>query len=502
MCANCGSEILDLYDEPGFSLSGLLPSTVVPEPADLADAREQALRCDKHLVDVEDAICRFQARLNQLQSLQKRLKQQLNKYRSISSPIRRLPVELIRHVFLMYALDEPRETKWHVWVLGQICSRWRSIALAYPDIWASVPYAVQRWSRPAIIEEHLRRSAPRPLQVTVGNVGEGFPEQTALLVGSSSRWEQLTLYPSFSALNTIQRAQECGFPMLRSLEIVCHYGGCKVQQISALLTSPSLRRLSFSCPTILDDCTIEPSHLEEVRLNLVMSDLARMLPPICANLVVCHLSIDKDGRTAAVIHEMHFPRLRVLHLQDLYAPRAASKLLEQFETPALEELQVFSSHQETFQSCADMIARSNPPLFALRLISPDRYPSFGRIVCTMLDTAPQLLDLTLVGRPEILSCVSPALADGSNTPRLVSFSLHLYKLERARDGHYCLSSLAELLEHRINSGHSIQNVHITGIEQAECIDRLLALKCQNLDIRVTAQESKLTTWEHRGEFWG
>ncbi|KAJ7652603.1 hypothetical protein B0H17DRAFT_872971, partial [Mycena rosella] len=57
---------------------------------------------------------------------------------AIMSPIRYLPSEILCLIFLMTVpplrtLEIPRAP----WVLGQICRRWRDIAVALPMLWSS-----------------------------------------------------------------------------------------------------------------------------------------------------------------------------------------------------------------------------------------------------------------------------------------------------------------------------------------------------------------------------
>jgi len=50
------------------------------------------------------------------------------------APIRRLPNELIRHIFMCNFDDYPCTA----WVLAAVCSRWRRLALSMPQLWSKV----------------------------------------------------------------------------------------------------------------------------------------------------------------------------------------------------------------------------------------------------------------------------------------------------------------------------------------------------------------------------
>lgn len=57
----------------------------------------------------------------------------------VLAPVRRLPVEILRHVFLLF-VGKNFEAFWvrqGPWLLAKVCRQWRDVALDFPDIWAS-----------------------------------------------------------------------------------------------------------------------------------------------------------------------------------------------------------------------------------------------------------------------------------------------------------------------------------------------------------------------------
>jgi hypothetical protein len=63
--------------------------------------------------------------------------------RAYLAPIRRLPRELLREIFVHVWQDQPTVS----WVLASVCRSWRELALAVHLIWSKVPLSEPIWFR-------------------------------------------------------------------------------------------------------------------------------------------------------------------------------------------------------------------------------------------------------------------------------------------------------------------------------------------------------------------
>ncbi|KAA1477424.1 hypothetical protein DENSPDRAFT_584670 [Dentipellis sp. KUC8613] len=94
--------------------------------------------------------------------------------RRVTSPIHKLPTELLCYIFLLgthscesqHALrsSDPRlpDTKYPSSVpVSHVCHRWRAVALQYPKLWTYISF----WLSPAWIEACFRRSSSLPLAI-------------------------------------------------------------------------------------------------------------------------------------------------------------------------------------------------------------------------------------------------------------------------------------------------------------------------------------------------
>lgn len=119
-----------------------------PEPPTkdtLADARRtlEATRVSvlelTSKIDVAEAtlaqiIQESQYAINELQAQRSQLENQVAKTLAYLSPIRRLPMELLREIFMWTFEDHPCSA----WVLAAVSSSWRRLALRIPLIWSKV----------------------------------------------------------------------------------------------------------------------------------------------------------------------------------------------------------------------------------------------------------------------------------------------------------------------------------------------------------------------------
>jgi hypothetical protein len=84
--------------------------------------------------------------INELEGQRAALEDQVSKTLAYLSPIRRLPMELLREIFV-WSFEEHACS---AWVLAAVCPSWRRLALRIPVIWSKVCpfYALSRFFPP------------------------------------------------------------------------------------------------------------------------------------------------------------------------------------------------------------------------------------------------------------------------------------------------------------------------------------------------------------------
>ncbi|KAK0438831.1 hypothetical protein EV421DRAFT_1823506 [Armillaria borealis] len=194
--------------------SGESSLTVDPSPL-----HESARHLEIRILELENLIVRLQAEKQQIRSC-------LNAQRSLMAPVRRIPVDVLLHIFKLVCMNE-RSTllpQGPPWVLGQVCCWWRNIVTTYPILWSSIrgglKYLTSR--TPEILQRALELSCECPLHLELDLYGNGSYDETfvrqvvALIVHNSSRWESVIftwtprILPLFSGVYG-------RLPLLRSL---------------------------------------------------------------------------------------------------------------------------------------------------------------------------------------------------------------------------------------------------------------------------------------------
>ena len=122
--------------------STILHSSFVPSAE--AEAALQTSISDLHstLTTVDDEIHRLRVSLASLEGYRTDLHEHLMFRRAVLSPIRRLPAEILGEIFLFAAegcsmiwpraIGSKADEDAMPWLLGKICSFWRSVALSLP----------------------------------------------------------------------------------------------------------------------------------------------------------------------------------------------------------------------------------------------------------------------------------------------------------------------------------------------------------------------------------
>ena len=120
----------------------------LPEPptdAAVAHARAQLTLYDddvralaQRIQDERDALARIleqkQAAIRDLERDLAVLENKVALTKAYIAPIKRLPHDLLRHIFLTIFDDCP----WSAWVLSAVCPLWRRLVLSMPKLWSKV----------------------------------------------------------------------------------------------------------------------------------------------------------------------------------------------------------------------------------------------------------------------------------------------------------------------------------------------------------------------------
>ncbi|KAJ7648200.1 hypothetical protein DFH06DRAFT_573665 [Mycena polygramma] len=224
LCHNCGAPPLTLTpladpeSRPAVSsespeLAHLLKSNDPPLESELpsireaiSDGQDRISVFDAQIGTLKEQIHDLQSAILQLQSRRSEIVESIHQHQSITSPIRRIPAELVCEIFLLAWASEDAVNK-PPWYLGHICRLWRNYAVSYPALWISLTVGPSVGPTLWRLKEQLLRSANAAIDI-VWRCADDHPRLMDLLRPHSSRWRTL-------------RFEDCGlehFDWLHSVE--------------------------------------------------------------------------------------------------------------------------------------------------------------------------------------------------------------------------------------------------------------------------------------------
>ncbi|KAF7370294.1 F-box domain-containing protein [Mycena sanguinolenta] len=350
-----------------------------PEDSEITFIRTMMAKTEARLVHLGDEISNLRGKLERLEEERVLL---LHNSRTptdaILSPLRRMPPELIREIFLWTlpstsdALRLGRvDTSQSPWLLTHISSRWRAISLSTSSLWSLVAIdytaSVKTTSTYSVrlVETQLQR-AQKLHVMFYGSTGMNSGPQVQmfqLLSQHSSRWEQLSVGLT-SELAPLLSAVRDRVPSLRILWIQWtnweeHAG---VQSIDCFQTAPCLVDVGLFNIFRFTPVLFPFHQLTRYETNCPFETHRRVLRQT-PNLVEAHINIDFDE----IPWPNAAPTIDLLHLRRLYISNA--KALDHLRLPAVEEL-ALPEGPDLLSSFYSLLDRSSCSIRRLCLIRP------------------------------------------------------------------------------------------------------------------------------------
>ncbi|KAF9258117.1 hypothetical protein L218DRAFT_1080584 [Marasmius fiardii PR-910] len=172
------------------------------------------------LPSLNNKIARLEVRLLETKQLKEALEGRLKILKGVCHPIRRLPVEVLAHIFWFCVEEDVQngeimlnaaqsnefpppslDTSKAPWVLGQVCRKWQEVASTTPNLWNVVEY---NWgdinllsgrgcpSAIDLLSLRLLRARNMPLSVSLNGACD-YNTIPSFLISKSTRWESLTV---------------------------------------------------------------------------------------------------------------------------------------------------------------------------------------------------------------------------------------------------------------------------------------------------------------------
>ncbi|KAJ6463570.1 hypothetical protein C8R45DRAFT_1177472 [Mycena sanguinolenta] len=438
------------------------------ESCDVELVNSVVAETEKCLARIDDQIARLRSRLAQLEAQRVSLSKHLERNKSILSPLRCLPPEILVEIFswtLPSIVSVRRCGSFDVthppWTLGHISSRWRAVALTSPSLWSliAVNYTGTADDRPAIpqsmLETQLERA--RTLKVhfyasenftTMGHQQRMFE----FLAAHSTRWEELSISLTANMVRLLTRLQG-QLPALRRLWL--QWDSARSQpkatasqliDIDCFATAPLLVDVGVYNEYVFVPVRLPIRQLVRYQLDGPWTVHKRLLEQAWRTLVELRIEISFDlpSWDDSDHHIITIPSLKSLYVRDAH-------ILDHLTLPALEEvaLSAWDWYAALFVTNLDSLTRRSVcPLRRLCVKGPFSSAS----TLDLLRALPSVVELAFIANSHSFAHEAEelveALSDVSVAPYLSEISLGC---ENKCDIYY--TRYAEMLRMRWEADH-------------------------------------------------
>ncbi|KIM43913.1 hypothetical protein M413DRAFT_371174 [Hebeloma cylindrosporum] len=357
-------DLEDRHHDMAFrNLTSQIGTNYIPSEEELDHIKNSLLPAPtEKLASLEIEINRVHKLYSSLLEQRQALLDEIEGYRSLISPARRLPVDVLQEVFLHTlptrhnALMDPQECPL---LLTRICRGWRSIALSIPQLWASIHIPVPpiakcdppRWDLTnyldlpkefrvftfsslkvyaTTISNWLGRSGASPLSITLYNPRSSSTpkEHYEIIINSflqfANRWKNLILDTYSLYLGPIAQLTASDVPILESLTMhdTAHISNNDplMWSRSELVKSPSLKRIDYTPVTDrFADFPLNWGQLTDLKLSNTPSEWGH--PNLIATLSDIILVLSRSPRLISF-----HAQSRILRDSDVGIPSSISSL--------------------------------------------------------------------------------------------------------------------------------------------------------------------------------
>lgn len=384
---------------PATPVPELLGSCVMLSAPQTRMVRDTLCVTQSRISKIDNEITRLMNSVKELQSKRDALLTYAEMHTVLLAPIQHLPPEILATIFLNCI-----ETKWHHTVyyqfrgprldkapllLGNVCSRWRSITLSTPRLWASFSLAIQpEYLKLDVLlaKTWLGRSETCPLFLRLGcarnyNYQDSMQPLMEVFLSHCKRWHTVYLYLPLPVIHSLAPARN-RLTRLQSLFI----DGSWEKTIDTFEYAPQLRRVYLASHITPSEVKIPWNQLRYCRLGGHCRierclELLRLTP----NLEECAVSI------LDCLPYPHSPvQLSCLH--SIHVRGQPACFLEKLLVPELREVSIHP-HGPWAAALTSLFLRCSIQKFSVRTTT-------GSVLCDdemiqVLQASPTLVELEL-----------------------------------------------------------------------------------------------------------
>lgn len=390
-------------------LESLLQNNEAPPSEFLERAKIKINERSNKLSKLDEEIRGLQRRLEQLQAQREEIDKSLDTYRTVASPFRRVPRDILEEIFVrclpghryptMESSDAPV-------LLTQVCRTWREVAFSFPRLWCELHFPwielaetsthLPEWT---ILEHNLKRrcealtkwiirsgSLPLSFFIIIGSNGNDLrtitsgrqisdltKEMIGALLLCANRWKELEIDASYHTFEYIDQSVMGPLPLLRSLRIACTRTRARIplgsSPLPKILSVPTIRKLSvegvpWSLKIQFSSNITQFTYQHSTLSSRDTVTTLRQMP----NLVHCKVYLsDIDATVSGVVTLPFLETLYIVSMHWLSGSPSVGVLINCFDAP---NLQWFAHETKSLHIYREMsFLNANEPFPALDLVT-------------------------------------------------------------------------------------------------------------------------------------
>jgi hypothetical protein len=416
---------------------------------------------------------------------------------TVLSPLRTLPTEILREIFLLFALHELRASL----LLSSICHRWREVASSIPQLWARIYFSPSDNSSEGCIELIklcIDRSQSYPLSISLGNphnVGNDIlmAAMLRLAIPHIGRWKHFKWNARFSQDIPCSLPEFHAAPLLESLEV-------------GTIDLPSSSRLFLWFQSVVRKAPrLHVLHIDGFQnyfKDVSWGQLTDIELKCRLSIVTCFLILSQAHRVERCVFNIHVASampstsslITLHHLKkcSIISSISLTELFDRISCPALQDLSLYQYDVAVWpkESFSSFMTRSSCSLLNFDTTLPemteedamqclrDMPTTLISLELSTFNVTDQVLKLLTVGSLE-------TNGSGCICPRLERITMRL--AINTTDGVF-----ADMVESRMHDSTELTNmqisrlsyVFVTFVDNKEDVERLLRWEKRRLEVVV------------------
>ncbi|KAK0436231.1 hypothetical protein EV421DRAFT_1131537 [Armillaria borealis] len=319
------------------------------------------------LATLQERVSHARAALDELLEEEKRVQDMIESCKTIVSPIRRIPEDIVREISLVsWETDEERKDSLNAnfapFVLSQVCREWRKFVLSMSRLWSTIRLDFNSnrhdsMARQYLLQTYLLRSATHDITLSIYSKREiSQSHLIPILLLSAPRWTDVFISIPQNSMHTFSAVRGC-LHRLNRLHVEYTNGIFVVRapfskpKFDAFEYAPLLR--SFSINGVCNG--VKQMYLPWPQLTTYTAhdwtstylDIFKLAPDMKTATLQCD-DDSEDDVPLPTTYSSH-QRLRVLYLRevdesDVVSEGGTVRFLSHVEFPVLESLSMSYAH--------------------------------------------------------------------------------------------------------------------------------------------------------------